>query len=263
LSVQFEDTEQSIKRQQKQIARKVVDTSLDFLVSIALSRLGGTIEQARLGKTIKPSLKQEPILRRVISIGDEPLTQEIKAVIQQKKGIPQTPQRTRQKHHELVDFSDITKDFDTSKKVAKRSSRSYKERKAELDMQLAAAKERAKQQSSDNIAISDCPPSCLGQYEELKKALQIEEITSVVGVTEHGLQRLIERGFTSERIINLLTKPDFTTIQRDGAKAFIRKIDNKYDIMIYNAKIKKVVTALNGTSLKKIQNLGKNHGWII
>jgi nitrogen regulatory protein PII-like uncharacterized protein len=154
LSVQFEDTEQSIKRQQKQIARKVVDTSLDFLVSIALSRLGSTIEQARLGKTIKPSLKQEPIPRRVISIGHEhlltpvsPITEEITVAIQERKGIIQQtsiPSRYRQKHHELVDFSEVTENFSSPKKIA-RKSKPYKERKAELSKQLAAKKKSTKE----------------------------------------------------------------------------------------------------------------------
>jgi hypothetical protein len=147
---------QTIEGKQQEIAR----TAVDLFVDVGLMYLSHKIEANRINKAIQNSYQKtlksipykprnttsqkplQPISGEVISIGNEPLTQEIKAVIQQKKGIPQTPHRTRQKHNELADFSEVTKDFDTtSKKVAKKSSRPYKERKAELHKQLAAKKE--------------------------------------------------------------------------------------------------------------------------
>lgn len=110
------------------------------------------------------------------------------------------------------------------------------------------------------------------QYQELKTALQVEEhisefnhiaekLTSVIKCTTHGLERLVERGFTPDEILSLITKPDYLRIQGDGAKAFIQKIGERFTIIVLNEETGKVVTALKNTTLKKIINLGKNYGW--
>jgi hypothetical protein len=102
------------------------------------------------------------------------------------------------------------------------------------------------------------------QYEQLKGALQTEEFTSIVKVTKHGLQRLIERGFSPDEVLSLLKKPDFIKIQTDGAKAFIKYIgENRYNFMAINEKTGKVISVLRQVSENKIIKLGKNYGWSI
>jgi len=91
--------------------------------------------------------------------------------------------------------------------------------------------------------------------------LQTEEFTSVINCTEHGLERLIERGFLPEEVKSLVLNPDYIRIQSDGAKAFIQKIGEKYRIMVLNETTGEVVTALKNTTLKKILALAKNYGW--
>lgn len=108
----------------------------------------------------------------------------------------------------------------------------------------------------------ECPPSCVNEYEKLKNALKIEEFTSIIDCTEHGLQRLIERGFEPNELISLLSKPDYVRIQTDGAMAFIQKTAfNRFNIIVLNEKTREVVTVLKNTTEKKIINLGKNYGW--
>ena len=116
---------------------------------------------------------------------------------------------------------------------------------------------------SDTIApiAENCPASCTTQYEKLKNALKIEEFTSIAGCTEHGLQRLIERGFDASEVLSLLSKPDYIRIQSDGAKVFIQKLENKFRIIIFNESTGEIVTALKETTEKKIISLGKNYGW--
>jgi hypothetical protein len=92
-------------------------------------------------------------------------------------------------------------------------------------------------------------------------ALKIEEFTSVINVTNHGIQRLIERGFTPEEVKALVTKPDYFRIQSDGAKVFIQNIGDRYSIIVLNETTGKVVTALKKAAEKNIIQLGKNYGW--
>jgi len=99
------------------------------------------------------------------------------------------------------------------------------------------------------------------QYEKLKAALQVEEFKSIVDVTEHGIQRLIERNFTPEDVIATLQNPTITKIQIDGVKVFIKKINDRYTIIAVNQTSKKIVTALRNIDEKALVNLGINHGW--
>lgn len=130
----------------------------------------------------------------------------------------------------------------------------------------------AKETVQNNIA--ECPPSCPEKFEKLKNELQSEEakglyehqaneIKKIINVTEHGLQRLIERGFTPDIIKELVQNPDFRRVQRDGADVYIKKFNEKYAIMIINEKAKEVVSAMKDLALKKIKNLGENYGWTI
>ncbi|HEV2916970.1 MAG TPA: hypothetical protein VGW78_04435 [Candidatus Babeliales bacterium] len=111
---------------------------------------------------------------------------------------------------------------------------------------------------------SGCPASCTQMYEKLKLALKIEEFTSIIKVTKHGVQRLIERGFTPEEIKILYHTPDIVRTQNDGAQTFIKIIEkNRYNIMIYNQVEKGVITALKSISERDLINLGKKYGWTL
>jgi len=100
------------------------------------------------------------------------------------------------------------------------------------------------------------------QYQKLKELLRIEEFTSVIKCTKHGLERILERGFTPEEVLSLVTKPDYVRIQSDGAKAFIKKVaENKHLFMVYNEAKMSVVTAIRHISKKDLINLAKNYGW--
>ena len=109
-----------------------------------------------------------------------------------------------------------------------------------------------------------CPAPCINQYEQLKQSLKIEEFTSIIKTTKHGIQRLIERGFTPDDVKILYHSPDITRMQSDGAKVFIKLIaPDRYNIMIYNQTREKVITALKSIDLRNLINLGKNYGWTL
>jgi|GEM_PF-2341081 len=99
------------------------------------------------------------------------------------------------------------------------------------------------------------------EYERLELEAKIEEFKSIVGLTEHGLQRLLEREFTVEEVKSVLQNPDYLRIQSDGAKVFIQKIGDRYRIIVLNEETGEVVTALRRTTEKKIRGLAKNYGW--
>ena len=108
-----------------------------------------------------------------------------------------------------------------------------------------------------------CPASCPIQYKNLKFTLKEQEFTSIIKVTKHGLQRLIERDFTPQEVLSLIKEPHYLKIQSDGAKVFIQNIDNKYKIIIFNETTNELVTALKGVNKKQVLNLAKNHGWTL
>ena len=115
---------------------------------------------------------------------------------------------------------------------------------------------------TDHLVNTCCPASCQQMYEKLKITLKIEEFTSIIDVTKHGVQRLIERGFIPEEVKILYYEADLTYIQTDGAKVFIKFVgQSRYNVMVYNQAEKGVVTALKNIDKKALTNLGKNHGW--
>lgn len=105
------------------------------------------------------------------------------------------------------------------------------------------------------------PAHDINQYEKLKVALQIEEFTSIIGVTKHGVQRLIERGFTPEDVIKTVKHPTYVTSQLDGATVYVKKIENKFNVIILNEYEKKVVTAVKNVDHRDLINLGKRYQW--
>ena len=99
------------------------------------------------------------------------------------------------------------------------------------------------------------------QYVKLQQDLRIKEFTSIINVTEHGLQRLIARGFKPDEILSIMATKPFA-IQNDGIKVFLKEMNTgKYAIIMINEETKKVVTALKSIDSKSLQNLSKNYGW--
>jgi hypothetical protein len=125
-----------------------------------------------------------------------------------------------------------------------------------------ASEQQAITNSSEVITLLENPAHNVNQYEKLKSSLLVEEITSVIDVTVHGLERFIERGFSPDEIVQIVTKPSNTAIQSDGAKVFIQEVGaNRYSFITVNQEKKEVVTALKKIDSKSLKNLGKNYGW--
>jgi hypothetical protein len=116
---------------------------------------------------------------------------------------------------------------------------------------------------ADELLKGGCKnPNCsIDLYEKLKLALKIEGFLGVIDVTKHGIQRLIERGFTLEETADLIKNPHYIRVQLDGAKVFIQNIADRYKIMVLNEVTREIITALKNTKLKKIIDLGKRYGW--
>jgi len=112
-----------------------------------------------------------------------------------------------------------------------------------------------------SVGKTSCDASCPNQYEHLKQWLQIKEFTSLINTTQHGIERLIERGFTPKDISDLLRFPSFTKLQNNGAIVYIKKIKNSFNIMTLNPVTKRIVTALKNIDQQALDNLGKNYGW--
>lgn len=134
------------------------------------------------------------------------------------------------------------------------------------DLKVAAGEINALNYMDVVKRTCDCPVSNLAhdiiQYENLKNMLKIKEFTSIINVTKHGIQRLIERGFTVSDVKEVIQTPDMVKNQLDSAAAFIKKIDtDKYNIIIYNNNKKRVITAFKNISRNKVVNLGINYGW--
>ena len=105
-------------------------------------------------------------------------------------------------------------------------------------------------------------PESVAQYQKFKEDLTIKEFTSIINVTKHGIKRLLERKFTPQDVLKLITEPDFTRTQLDGCTVLVKQInEGKYNILIFHPLQRKVVTALKGIDIKSINNLGKNYGW--
>jgi filamentous hemagglutinin len=108
--------------------------------------------------------------------------------------------------------------------------------------------------SSGEIAAS------AAQYQRLKESLAQQEIQSVVRTTEHGVVRLLERGFTPEEISNIKLSPDKIMSQADGANVFIKSLsDGTYSVIVEGEN--GVVTALRNISEKSLNRLANNYGW--
>jgi hypothetical protein len=115
---------------------------------------------------------------------------------------------------------------------------------------------------TDHLVNTGCPASCQQMYEKLKIALKIEEFTSIIKTTKHGIQRLIERGFEVEEVVDLVHRPNYIKFQIDGARVFITKVLNdKYNVMVINERTEEVVTVLRHIPLGRVEKLGNNYGW--
>lgn len=83
-------------------------------------------------------------------------------------------------------------------------------------------------------------------------------------MTKHGLQRLLERGFTPEEIIECIKNPTWIKNQSNNTKVLIKLLpDNKYNFIVINDLTDKVITGLKKIDKKAIINQGKGYGWTI
>lgn len=118
----------------------------------------------------------------------------------------------------------------------------------------------------EHVKACDCTNAAhdLNQFEQLNKAFQIKEFTGIIKTTRHGIQRLIERGFTPADVKELIHAPDIVRTQLDNAKVFIRQLEeNRYNILIYNQQKGAVITAIKKTDWDSLINLGKTYGWTL
>jgi hypothetical protein len=120
---------------------------------------------------------------------------------------------------------------------------------------------RVSNESTKLIQKNSCPPSCINRYTDLKKELRIEEFTSVIKVTKHGAERLIERGFTPQEALNVIKNPTYIKTQFNKAQVFIKNIEEKYNVIVISEKGNEVITVFRKISEKAIKNLGNNYGW--
>lgn len=117
---------------------------------------------------------------------------------------------------------------------------------------------------SENFFKVSNPAHDIIQYEKMKKVFSIEEFTSIINVTKHGIERLLKRKFSPLDVKNLIYSPDIIRTQHDQSKVFIKILaDNKFNIIVYNPKTKSIITALKNINRKSITNIGKNYGWRI
>ncbi len=114
-----------------------------------------------------------------------------------------------------------------------------------------------------NQSTEHCPASCHGQYRKLQEVLRKEQFTSIVRLSQHGYQRLIERNFAPKDVWNLLHKYDYLRMQSDGAKVYVKQIQGTYSMITINHETSRLITALKTLKFKDLIALGKNHGWTI
>lgn len=120
-----------------------------------------------------------------------------------------------------------------------------------LKNEIEAAKWYVKEYEANNFA----------QYVKLFHQLADEQITSVIKVTKHGLKRLIERGFEPEEIIDCITKTTHHRMQIDGAKVFIRQLeDDVFNVIVMND-FDEVVSCFKTIDRKDLISMSKNYGY--
>ncbi len=77
--------------------------------------------------------------------------------------------------------------------------------------------------------------------------------------TKHGTERLHERGFSQNDIMNTKKTTNIKT-QSDGAKVYIKEIDNgRYNVIVEGER--GIITALKNISEKSLERLTKNYNW--
>lgn len=120
---------------------------------------------------------------------------------------------------------------------------------------------RVSNESTRLIEKNNCPPSCINRYTDLKKELRIEEFISVLKTTKHGMQRLIERGFDPEEVLDTVKNPTYIKTQFDNAQVFIKNIEEKFNVIVISKKGNEIITVFRKISEKAMKNLGNNYGW--
>ena len=102
-------------------------------------------------------------------------------------------------------------------------------------------------------------PDNVALYPKLKDDLAVKQVTSVTNATKHGVQRLLERGFSPEEIIALKNSPDIVMTQKDGAKVLIKILGDKYNVIVEGNE--GVITSLKNISQKSLDKLTQNYDW--
>lgn len=106
------------------------------------------------------------------------------------------------------------------------------------------------------------------QYEELKQELALLEKTSLAEefkrlfkLTEHGLERLLERCYTVDEVKAVLESPDLIRMQNNNAQAFIKKVNSRYNLIAVSTADGEIVTVLKNVDEKSLLNLAKKYGY--
>ena len=121
-------------------------------------------------------------------------------------------------------------------------------------------KARTSMKGPDANIVRDNSAHNAALFEKLKQDLAVEEVQSVVRTTEHGVQRLMTRGFSPEEIVAVRTSPSKVLLQSDGAQVFIKRLDSgKFNIIVEGQN--GVVTALKDIGEKSLKRLSENYSW--
>ena len=122
------------------------------------------------------------------------------------------------------------------------------------------ARAAAKQAAASGGAIGTPSPNPNGNNKPNR------EDKDELGKTKHGDQRLKERGFTDDKIADIIENYSQKVYQEGGRTVYIKKNGNYYDVIIINAN-GEIVTAVGGNtkSLKTwkdvIKMLNNNGGY--
>jgi len=84
---------------------------------------------------------------------------------------------------------------------------------------------------------------------------------AVMKKTKHGQYRVRERGYSDERIDEIMRSPSYKYYQSDGAEVFVKKTGRGkgYDIVIKGTG--GVVTIIHANTRRDLSNLARNYNW--
>jgi len=94
---------------------------------------------------------------------------------------------------------------------------------------------------------------------------ELEDNKTIIPKTAHGYHRAAQRGFSDEKIRDIIRNPSHKFYQLGGVEVFIKKTGRYYDIVVRNEE-GQIITEIGGStkslrSVKDLQKLAKNYGW--